>query len=290
MGPIVSVTSIRPRLSGDPAANARSIVKFRGKPRYRDLSRDRQPRYTLFGRTCVSGTVVVICAYAFEARAMAGVCRQVSKDRWGPWTLYRGEMWDLPAAIVRCGPGKVAAAAAAQASVHYLDPAALVSFGVGAAMDPRVEIGTLMVAERVINLELNGVHDLPVAVPSDFLTEETLRSSLLSVPGTRSGTFLCWEGQFPSPLHRPDWEGDPSEAVIDWESAGVAQVADMWDLPWGAVRVVSDHGEPERLRMVAAVAKRPLQWAAETVRRACYSFLEDRVRTRDLPEGEAKQA
>jgi nucleoside phosphorylase len=56
---------------------------------------------------------------------------------------------------------------------------------------------------------------------------------------------------------------------VDWESAAVGHVASMWSVPWAALKVVSDHGETDRLRRLAVVAKRPLEWAAETVRRAC---------------------
>jgi hypothetical protein len=73
--------------------------------------------------------------------------------------------------------------------------------------------------------------------------------------------------------------------VVDWESAAVAQVAEMWDVPWGVLKVVSDHGEEDRLKRLAVVAKRPLEWGAEVARRACYALLEDRLDVR--PGGEA---
>lgn len=70
----------------------------------------------------MEGTVVVIVAHAFEARAATSVARGVVKEPWGSWMLYRGEMWDIPLAVIRSGPGKVAAAAATQAAIQYLDP------------------------------------------------------------------------------------------------------------------------------------------------------------------------
>ena len=79
-----------------------------------------------------------------------------------------------------------------------------------------------------------------------------------------------------SPVHWPPKPDDVvGPMVVDWESAAVAQVAQMWDVPWAAVKAVSDHGEAERLRLLALAAKRPLQWAAEICRRACFSYFEN---------------
>ncbi len=230
----------------------------------------------------MSGTIVVICAQPFEARAMARVARDVSKEAWGMWRLYRGEMWDLPLAVIRSGPGKVAAAAAAQAAVQYLDPAVLLTFGVAGSWDTRVKIGTLMVPRRVVDLALTELGDLPVEIPTEFRPEEGLQKELLDVPGTRAATLLCWEGHVVSPVHRPAWPEDPLRVAVDWESAAVAQVAEMWGVPWAGVKVISDHGERERLRMLAAVARRPLEWAAEVVRRASFRHLSGKMETQKV--------
>ena len=238
----------------------------------------------------MSGSFVVITAHAFEARAAAAVGRGVSKEPWGQWMLYRGEMWDLPLAVVRCGPGKVAAAAAAQAAVQYLNPTALVSFGTAGCADPTVRVGTLTVARAVVDVALSELGELPVKIPYRFEPDADLTRLLLEVPGTRPATLLCWEGHVVSPIRRPgimrDLEG---LVVVDWESAAVAHVAQMWDVPWAAVKAVSDHGEADRLRYLAAVARRPLQWAAEAVRRAYYGRACERgeAKAPAEPEGEA---
>lgn len=225
-------------------------------------------------------TVVVIAAHAFEARAAAGVGQGMTKEPWGRWMLYRGEMWDIPLAVIRCGPGKVAAAAAAQAAVQYLEPAVFVTFGVAGAPERELKTGTMVIPESVVDVALAELSDLPVAIPFRFVADTHLREKLLQVPGTTAGNLLCWEGQVVSSANRPNLMQDLEGAVaIDWESSAVAQVSNMWEVPWGAVKVVSDHGESDRLRRVAAVAKRPLQWAAEIMRRACIEFLRDMAET-----------
>ncbi len=224
----------------------------------------------------VKGTVVVIAAHAFEARAVAGVGRGVVKEPWGSWMLYRGEMWDIPLAVIRSGPGKVAAAAAAQAAIQYLDPAVIVSFGVAGSPDPSTEIGTMVIARAVVDVALEELGDLPVEIPSRFESPTELRDVFLTVPGSTEGLVLCWEGQVASPSRRPPIDGiHGGPLAVDWESAAVAQVAQMWNIPWAVLKVISDHGEEDRLRRVAVVAKRPLQWAAETLRRACAAFLNE---------------
>lgn len=222
----------------------------------------------------MEGTVVVIVAHAFEARAVAGVGRGVVKEPWGSWMLYRGEMWDIPLAVIRSGPGKVAAAAATQAAIQYLDPAVIVSFGVAGSPDLSTEAGTMVIARAVVDVALEELGDLPVEIPSRFESPTELRDVFLRVPGSTEGLVLCWEGQVASPSGRPPIDGiQGGPLAVDWESAAVAQVAQMWNIPWAVLKVVSDHGEEDRLRRVAVVAKRPLQWAAETLRRACAAYL-----------------
>ena len=219
--------------------------------------------------------VVIIAAHAFEARAAASVGQGVSREPWGRWMLYRGEIWDAPLAVIRCGPGKVAAAAAAQAAIQYLEPAMLISFGTAGCPDTRVEAGTLTIARSVVDVALRELGELPVHIPHRFDPDSRLTGCLLDVPGTTAADLFCWEGHVASPVNRPPLDEDTrGPAVVDWESAAVAHVAEMWSAPWAALKVVSDHGEPERLRLLAMAARRPLQWGAEAVRRASHHFLE----------------
>ena len=228
----------------------------------------------------------MIAAHAFEARAVAGVGRGVDKERWGQWMLYRGELWDLPLAVVRSGPGKVAAAAAAQAAVQYLDPAVMISFGCAGCSDSSVKVGSLMVARRVVDVALTVLGKLPVHIPDRFDPDPELTTELLAVPGTIAANLLCWEGHVASTVHRPPDVADGAEpVVVDWESAAVAQVAGMWGVRWAALKVVSDHGEAERLRYLALVARRPLQWGAEVIRRACHGH-DAALVARESPGGE----
>jgi len=233
----------------------------------------------------LKGTVVVIVAHAFEARAAAGVGRGMVKEPWGSWMLYRGEMWDIPLAVIRCGPGKVAAAAATQAAIQYLDPAVILSFGVAGSPDPSITTGTMVVARIVVDVALEELDDLPVQIPARFECPAALRDAFLEIPGGTEGMVLCWEGQVASPTRRPPTEGIVGKTVaVDWESAAVAQVAGMWEIPWAVFKVVSDHGEDDRLRRVAVVARRPLQWAAEVFRRACATFLVENPQMEQGPE------
>ena len=44
------------------------------------------------------------------------------------------------------------------------------------------------------------------------------------------------------------------------------------------------------IRYLAMVAKRPLQWGAEVIRRACDAFVRDRVTTQDVEQPEEGSA
>jgi len=196
-------------------------------------------------------------------------------------------MWDLPFAVIRCGPGKAAAAAAAQAAVQYFDPLVLVSFGAAGTPDLAVPLGSLTVATSVVDAALNQVQDLPVEIRTRFEPDGGFLRELLKVPGTGAATLVCWEGHVASPGNRPRVALTEHMIAVDWESAGVARVAESWGVPWGALKVISDHGESVRLKSLAVVARRPLQWGAEAIRRACDSFVKGRMSSReDTPSKE----
>lgn len=222
----------------------------------------------------MEGSVVVIAAQPFEARAVAGVGRGMTKERWGSWTLYRGDMWDVPLAVIRCGPGKVAAGAAAQAAIQYLEPELLVSFGVATSPMLSVEAGSMLVATRVMDVALSELKDLPVEIPSVFEAPACVFNCFASIPGVKRGLILCWEGRVASPaLLPPGMPKDQGPVAVDWESSAVAQIGQMWDVPWAVFKVVSDHGEHDRLKRLAVTARRPLQWGAEVTRRACAAYV-----------------
>lgn len=222
----------------------------------------------------VEGNVVIIVAQPFEARAAVGVGRGMSKEKWGAWTLYRGDMWDMPYAVIRCGPGKVAAAAAAQAAIQYLEPEVLISFGVAGSPMVSVPTGRLLVASQVRDVALSQLKNLPIDIPCEFQAPGELARRFSEVPGVEPGIVLCWEGRVASPSQIPP--GMPETGVhvaVDWESSAVAQIGQMWDVPWAVFKVISDHGERDRLKRLAVVARRPLQWAAEVMRRGCAAYL-----------------
>ncbi len=240
----------------------------------------------------MSQNVVVIAAHAFEARAAAAVGRNMTREPWGQWMLYRGELWELPYAVIRSGPGKVAAAAATQAAIQYLEPWMLLSFGTAGCHDSAVKVGTVVAATEVVDVALAALGELPVHIPSRFEPEPELVRQLMAVPGCGRARVACWEGHVASPAHRPPIEdrGRGKLVVVDWESAAVAATAEMWQVPWGALKVVSDHGERERLKLLAQVARRPIQWGAEVLRRACDAFASSGVITQaDGGEEEAEE-
>lgn len=222
----------------------------------------------------MSHTLVILTAHAFEARTAASIGHGMTREAWGRWSLYRGRMWSHTLAVVRCGPGKVAAASATQAAIQHLDPDLLISFGVAGCPDTSVPAGTLAVATEVVDVALSELQTQKVPHTDRFEPDLQLATGMLDVPGTRPATLLCWEGCVVSPIRRPPPQiVTEGMVVVDWESSAVAQVATMWGLPWAALKVVSDHGERERMKMVAMVSGRPLEWGAEVVRRACDAAL-----------------
>ncbi|GAK50801.1 5'-methylthioadenosine/S-adenosylhomocysteine nucleosidase [Candidatus Moduliflexus flocculans] len=181
----------------------------------------------------------------------------------GAFPCWRGTFQQRDVSLVLCGIGKVHAAAAAQLTVSELKPDAVFSCGSAGSLDDRLDIGDVVVGASTLQ------HDYGFVTPDAFIpfglhlqrqgqAREYMRrfpadASLLSVanaiqhdappssPRVVIGTILTGDQVIFSAEKRQALRQEFDALAVEMESAAIAQVCALYDIPFLSIRGISDH-------------------------------------------------
>lgn len=164
--------------------------------------------------------------------------------------FFVGRLGDTDVVLVRCGVGKVAAAACAQFLVTRFGVTHLLNTGIAGALDPRLAIGDVVVAEHCVYYDVNVHHYLYApgqvpGMPPVFVGDAAFNTALMQAaqdvegseflgPVVTGDTFIIDIEQ------RKGLASSFGALCCDMESAAIAQVAHMNGRPFAVVRIISD--------------------------------------------------
>lgn len=197
---------------------------------------------------------------ASEAREFAGLlrhCQKVARLNW-PLDFARGASLNgRPVILAANGPGPKLAARAAEVIKEHYDLEGLVSIGFCGALNPALSACDIFVA--------NELHDVAQA---------------LSVPRSerRPGKLLSIDRVATTAQEKRTLFGQTHADAIEMEAAGLAAKAHQWNIPFYAVKVVTDtasetfaldfnrlrdaEGRFSRSKILAAALRRPSAFPA----------------------------
>jgi adenosylhomocysteine nucleosidase len=164
-----------------------------------------------------------------------GSCR---KERLEGCDLYRFELAGVPVSLIESGMGPHHAARATEVLIRHCRPSALLNFGFGGAVLPGLEVGDLVLAERIFFLERGTLTELPQ--PDAPYRRHLAQALAAGFPKLQLGSFVTaaeitgkaeLAGELPQGLANP---------VLEMETAAVIRVAAAAGLPVLALRAVSD--------------------------------------------------
>lgn len=176
---------------------------------------------------------------------------------------HRGHYGGEPVIAVVSRIGKVAAATTAAILLERFQPRAIVMTGLAGAVDPRLSIGDIVIADRLIHHDLDARplfarHEIPLLGVAELIADRALsdrmaRAAQQFVVPPELGSLgitrpKLWRGlvgsgdQFFSSqeLTTALRERLPSVLAVEMEGAAVAQVCHEHAVPFAIARVISD--------------------------------------------------
>lgn len=217
----------------------------------------------------------LICAMKSELNQLLLHLRITGETRVGRTTVCEGQIDGLPVAVAASGISKVNAAITAQLLIDRFQATHVIMVGVAGGMDPRLGIHALVFSEQLAEHDLCS--DFLVTTKSGYLPADP---GLLAVCRRLAaqdaflypvffGTMVSGE-QFIAEEGRQEIIDAWHPLCVDMESAAAAHACFVNEIPFLAIRAISDTAEsgPEAFEVNEVSAADAAASAADAVLRA----------------------
>ncbi len=177
--------------------------------------------------------------------------------------FVQGHLWGNEVVTVLSGIGKVAAASTCAYLLQHFSPSCLVLSGVAGAVDPRLCIGDIVIAENLLQHDMDArplfqQYEIPLTGKITFETDPILNSRLMQAsefvlsqlkPEEKSNKVF--QGQIASgdqfindPYIIKKLKKDlPDLLAVEMEGAAIAQVCFEAKCAFGVLRIISDKAD-----------------------------------------------
>ena len=191
--------------------------------------------------------VIVAMREEYELARAALECR--AERAVNGMTFVQGRVDGVELVLGQCGIGKVCAAIGAAEMIRGHAPGWIINAGVAGSIDPSARVMDVVVGEEVVYHDVwCGDGNLPGQVqgfPARFLPDRQLRDHALSIvprDGRVRGGLICCGDRFITGRDEVDAikARFPGGLAVDMESASVAQVCHVYNVPFLAYRLISD--------------------------------------------------
>lgn len=196
----------------------------------------------------------IVAALKEEIQSLVDALDDARVSKWGGRPLHEGSIGDCRVVAMTCGIGKVRAAACTQYLIDQFSLEALLCTGVAGAVDPRLGVGDIIIAERALQ------HDFALGEPQLLKRQRKrwlMADARLMELALQAGKDLGFEDrlhlgtvltgdQAVSSQEKRRWLWDTFAGdCVDMESAAVAQVCQHNNVPFVIVRAISDSATEE---------------------------------------------
>lgn len=211
-------------------------------------------------------------------------------------TFWCGSRHGQPVVAVLSRIGKVAAATTATTLIERFGVSRIVFTGVAGGLSPQVKVGDVVVADRFLQHDLDASplfprYEVPLSGRTHFETDTHLTQSLMHAAGlalprllsslpvasrlglpldqarVRAGLVVSGDRFVSSHVESRDLQQRlPQALAVEMEGAAMAQVCHDYQVPFAAVRIISDRADDDAtvdfLRFIRDIAAR---YSAEVV-------------------------
>ena len=199
----------------------------------------------------MSGMLGIIGAMDMEVDALRAEMEHVQEQSIGYTRYYTGTLHGTGVCLARCGIGKVHAGLCAQGMILSQPVKALLNIGVAGALIPGLDIGDMVIAQSAVqhDMDTTPIGDPPglisgpniVHIPADrrltgLLEQAAEQSGLRAVRAA-----IATGDQFIVGTEKKDaLAAQFGAAACDMEGAAIAQCCYEMQVPYAAVRAISD--------------------------------------------------
>lgn len=197
----------------------------------------------------------LLSAMDSETRAVRGAMEIARVDVWKGYEFSVGRLEGAEVVLSRTGVGKTLSAMITQKIIDSYAPTAVFFSGIAGALNPAYGIGDIVIGKQSVQHDLDATvfgykrGEVPYSGYCLFKSDAALCDAAATfVPGDHSlflgriltgDQFLTQANKEGFSYLRKELKGD----VVDMESAAVAQVAVVNDVPHILIRVISDRAD-----------------------------------------------
>jgi len=200
----------------------------------------------------------IIGAMAVEVDGLLAIMENTDKTTIGGMNFYAGEIAGKWAVVARCGVGKVHAAMCAQTMIVTFPLVAMVNLGAAGAIDNTLNIGDVVVSSDLVHHDARAttfgyeIGQIPGLDVLAFVSDKRLVKSAMAAYDAifASGINRAHHGristgdQFINSMEQKQqiWS-DFAALCVEMEGAAIAQVCYLNNIPFVAIRAISDRAD-----------------------------------------------
>jgi adenosylhomocysteine nucleosidase len=203
--------------------------------------------------------VAILTAMPEEASAILGALgADARRVEHGRRVYHFGEIDGTPVGVVVARCGKVAASTTVTELIVRFGASAVLCTGVAGALDPDVSIGDVVVADRLVQHDLDPRplwprHTVPLLETAFFEADPGWTERIVEAARAFEGAGRVHRGLIASGdqfIHDPDAGASiraelPGVLCVEMEGAAVAQVCHEYGVPFAVFRAISDRADAD---------------------------------------------
>ena len=193
-------------------------------------------------------TIGILTAMSVEYNQVAAMMQDTETLKSGPQEFLVGTIGENKVVLLQCGIGKTNAASGVTNLIMTFHPQCIISTGVAGGIDEKLNVMDVVVGNQVCYHDVFCGDDCDPGqvqgLPKLFSGNEnliniatSLQTEVRIVPG-----LICTGDQFITNRAELDIikAKYPEGLAVDMESAAIAQVCHLWNVPFLSFRIISD--------------------------------------------------
>ena len=190
----------------------------------------------------------VLTAMSVEYKQIASILMDTQIQKVGPYEFLLGSLGNKEIILLQCGIGKVNAASGVTSLIINFNPDCVVSTGVAGGIDTCLSVMDVVVSAHTCyhdvscgdDVDPGQIQGLPRFFDCDvnmIETAKSLQTEVRIVPG-----LICTGDQFITNREQLDTikTAYPDGMAVDMESAAIAHVCYLYNVPFVSFRIISD--------------------------------------------------